>query len=164
MEDLAKSLTREQGRMEEQGSGSQHQRVSQRREREVLGFCLVASVTIPRQEYQSQLPCPPPGDLPHSGSEPGSPALQPDSLPLGHQGSPDERDRGYEAQDGHWIDKCQIPYLLFSFVTCYDLQNGYQVVSFPKKNVLVCTNQESLQKFYPSKPQNTLLITKISRC
>ena len=29
-----------------------------------------------RQEYWSGLPCPPPGDLPHLGIEPGSPALQ----------------------------------------------------------------------------------------
>ena len=34
-----------------------------------------------RPEYWSGLPCPPPGDLPHSGNEPGSPALQADSLP-----------------------------------------------------------------------------------
>ena len=34
-----------------------------------------------RQEYWSALPCPPPGDLPHPGIEPGSPASQVDSLP-----------------------------------------------------------------------------------
>ena len=34
-----------------------------------------------RQEYWSGLPCPPPGDLPNPGIEPGSPALQVDSLP-----------------------------------------------------------------------------------
>ena len=33
-----------------------------------------------RQEYWSGLPCPPPGDLPGPGMEPGSPALQADSL------------------------------------------------------------------------------------
>ena len=33
---------------------------------------------------------PSPGDLPHSGIEPRSPALQADSLPLSHQGSPIE--------------------------------------------------------------------------
>ena len=33
------------------------------------------------QEYQSGLPFPSPGDLPHPGIEPGSPALQVDSLP-----------------------------------------------------------------------------------
>ena len=35
-----------------------------------------------RQEYQSALPFPSPGDLPDSGIEPISPALQADSLPL----------------------------------------------------------------------------------
>ena len=34
-----------------------------------------------RQEYWSGLSCPPPGDLPKPGIEPGSPALQVDSLP-----------------------------------------------------------------------------------
>ena len=41
-----------------------------------------------RQEYWSGLPCPPPGDLPNPGIKPTSPALQVDSLPLSHQGSP----------------------------------------------------------------------------
>ena len=35
-----------------------------------------------RQEYWSGLPFPPPGDLPDPGTEPGSPALQVDSLPI----------------------------------------------------------------------------------
>ena len=34
-----------------------------------------------RQEYSSELPCPSSGDLPYPGVEPGSPALQADSLP-----------------------------------------------------------------------------------
>ena len=34
-----------------------------------------------RQEDQSGLLCPPPGNLPDPGIEPGSPALQADSLP-----------------------------------------------------------------------------------
>ena len=32
--------------------------------------------------------CPPPGDLPNSGIKPTFPAVQADSLPLSHQGSP----------------------------------------------------------------------------
>ena len=43
------------------------------------------------QEYWSGVPCPPPGDLPDPGIEPASPAspaLQVDSLPLSHWGSP----------------------------------------------------------------------------
>ena len=41
-----------------------------------------------RQEYWSELPFPPPGNLPHLGIKPASPALQVDSLPLSHWGSP----------------------------------------------------------------------------
>ena len=41
-----------------------------------------------RQEYWSGLPCPPPGDLPEPGTEPAAPALQTESLPLSHWGSP----------------------------------------------------------------------------
>ena len=39
------------------------------------------SVEFSRQEYCSGLPFPSPGDLPDPGIEPGSPALQADSLP-----------------------------------------------------------------------------------
>ena len=39
------------------------------------------SVGFSRQEYRNGLPCPPPRDLPNPGMEPGSPALQADSLP-----------------------------------------------------------------------------------
>ena len=46
------------------------------------------SMGFSRQEYWSGLPCPPPGDLPNLGMEPGSPALQADSLLTEHQGSP----------------------------------------------------------------------------
>ena len=45
-----------------------------------------------RHDYWSGLPFPSPGDLPTPGTEPKSPvspALQVDSLPLSHQGSPD---------------------------------------------------------------------------
>ena len=39
------------------------------------------SMEFSRQEYWSRLPFPSPGDLPDPGIEPGSPALQADSLP-----------------------------------------------------------------------------------
>ena len=42
-----------------------------------------------RQEYWSGLPFPSPGDLPHPGIEPGSLALQADSLPSEPPGKPD---------------------------------------------------------------------------
>ena len=38
------------------------------------------SMGFSRQEHWGGLPCPPPGDLPYLGIEPGSPALQADSL------------------------------------------------------------------------------------
>ena len=38
-------------------------------------------ISFPGQEYWSGLPFPSPGDLPDSGIEPRSPALQADSLP-----------------------------------------------------------------------------------
>uniref|UniRef100_A0A4W2HQF9 Potassium calcium-activated channel subfamily N member 1 n=2 Tax=Bos indicus x Bos taurus TaxID=30522 RepID=A0A4W2HQF9_BOBOX len=38
------------------------------------------SIEFSRQEYWSGLPCPSPGDLPNLGIQPGSPALQDDSL------------------------------------------------------------------------------------
>ena len=49
------------------------------------------SMRFSRQEYWNGLPFPSPGDLPDPGVELTSPALQVDSLPLSHQGSPLER-------------------------------------------------------------------------
>ena len=46
------------------------------------------SMEFSRQGYCSGLPFPPPGDLPDLANEPMSPALQADSLPLNHLGSP----------------------------------------------------------------------------
>ena len=46
------------------------------------------SMEFSRQEYCSGFLCPPPGDLPNPGTEPRSLALQADSLPRSHQGSP----------------------------------------------------------------------------
>ena len=50
------------------------------------------SMGLSRQAYWSGLPRPPPGDLPNSGIKPVSavaPALQADSSPLSHWGSPE---------------------------------------------------------------------------
>ena len=48
-----------------------------------MGYSPVGSPVygFSRQEYWSRLPFPSPGDLPDPGIEPGSPALQADSLP-----------------------------------------------------------------------------------
>ena len=51
------------------------------------------SMGFPRQEYRSGLPFPPPGDLPHPGikpASPASPALQVGSLPLTPPGKHEE--------------------------------------------------------------------------
>ena len=45
------------------------------------------SMGFSSQEYQSGLPCPPPGNLSDPGIELTSPALADDSLPLSHLGS-----------------------------------------------------------------------------
>ena len=58
------------------------------------------SMGFSRQEYWSGLPCPPPGDLPHPGIEPRSPASQVDSLPPCHLGRPRRRtDCNWESQE-----------------------------------------------------------------
>ena len=46
------------------------------------------SMRFSRQGYWSGLPFPSPGDLPNPGIEPGTPALQADSLPTELQGKP----------------------------------------------------------------------------
>jgi len=46
------------------------------------------SMGFSRQEYWSGLPFPPPGGLPNPEIEPACPALQVDSSPLSHKGSP----------------------------------------------------------------------------
>ena len=53
------------------------------------------SMGFPRQEYWSGLSFPSPGDLPDPGIEPGSPALQADSLSLSHQDSPQQYKENY---------------------------------------------------------------------
>ena len=46
------------------------------------------SMGFSRQEYWSGLPFPSPGDLPHPGIKPGSPASQADALPSEPPGNP----------------------------------------------------------------------------
>ena len=48
------------------------------------------SVGFSRQEYWSELLCPPPRDLPDPGLEPRSPALRADSLPFEPRGKPEK--------------------------------------------------------------------------
>ena len=69
------------------------------------------SMGFSRQEYWSGLPCPPPGDLPNPGIEPGSPTLQEDSLLLSHWGS-------------QWVvHNCMdIPQLIFPFIRWWKIE------------------------------------------
>ena len=53
-----------------------------------MGHQAPLSMEFSRQEYWSGLPFPSPGDLHDSGIEPGSPALQADSLPSETAGKP----------------------------------------------------------------------------
>ena len=46
------------------------------------------SIGLSKQDYWSELPYPPPGDLPKPGTEPPSPTLQADSLPTVSPGKP----------------------------------------------------------------------------
>ena len=55
------------------------------------------SLGFSRLEYQSGMSCSPPGDLPDSGIEPESLALQGYSLLLSHQGSPGSRLSTYKS-------------------------------------------------------------------
>ena len=55
---------------------------------ELLPIRLLCPWRFSRQEYWSGLPCPPPGDLPNAGIEPGFHTLQADSLPDEPPGKP----------------------------------------------------------------------------
>ena len=55
------------------------------------------SMGFSRQEYWSGFQCPPPGDLPNPGMEPGSPTMQVDSLLSEPSGKP------YESKVMHFI-------------------------------------------------------------
>ena len=53
-----------------------------------IAFQAPLSMEFSRQEYWSELPCPPPGDLPNPGVEPRSLALRVILYYLSHQGNP----------------------------------------------------------------------------
>ena len=58
------------------------------------------SMEFSRQEYQSGVPFPSPGDLPDPGIEPKSPALQADTLPS----EPPGKSLGYEICMCKYVD------------------------------------------------------------
>ena len=67
---------------------------SQPRDRAQVSRIAGGFFTRKAQEYWSAQPIPSPVDLPDPGIELGSPALQVDSLPMSHQGSPFGPERG----------------------------------------------------------------------
>ena len=66
------------------------------------------SMEFSRVSYWRELPYPLPGDLLDLGIEPTSPALQVDSLPLSHQGSPPEGSGQYKLNSEENRDLQQI--------------------------------------------------------
>ena len=60
-----------------------------------------------RQEYWSGLRCPPSGDLPNRGIEPGSPALQADSLLFDPAGKPHVKQHTYATDTEKWGSNLQ---------------------------------------------------------
>ena len=64
------------------------------------------SMGFSRQECWSGLPFPSPGDLPDTGIEPGSSALQADTYRLSHQGSP-SLDYLYLIQCKCYVNSCK---------------------------------------------------------
>ena len=80
-----------------------------------------------KQEYWSGLPFPAPGDLPHPGIKPRSPALQADSLPSEPPGKPQIQystmllffkslayKNTHSSWNSHWVDDYQLTELLTS--------------------------------------------------
>ena len=64
------------------------------------------SMGFSKQEYHSGLPCPAPGDVPNPGIKPDPPALQVDSLPLSHWGSPMTTDKMKTIKYNHCNYNC----------------------------------------------------------
>ena len=63
------------------------------------------SLEFSRQEYWSGLPFPSSGDLPNSGTEPGSPALQADALPSEPPGKPKTKHAALKARWTLWAGR-----------------------------------------------------------
>ena len=61
-----------------------------------------------KQEYWSQLACPPPGDLPNAGIEPRSPALQVDSLLSEPPGKPSTKTDGCKLLSSRKHRECEL--------------------------------------------------------
>ena len=86
------------------------------------------------QEYWNGLPFPSPGDLPNPRIEPGSPALQTDTLPSEPLGKPENKDHGiwsHHFMGNRWGNSGKSVRLCF-----FGLQNpngGHQMVTAAMK-------------------------------
>jgi len=69
------------------------------------------SMGFPRQEYWSGLPFPSPGNLPHLGIEPGSPALEADTL----TSEPPEKTTLYYTYSTIYFTQCTVIYVKPNF-------------------------------------------------
>ena len=84
------------------------------------------SMAFSRQECWSGLPFPPPGNVPDRGIKPTSPALQADSSPLSHQGSPRVGIKYHNLLPLGW-NNSELCFTLFPWVF---LWNGAPVVTY----------------------------------
>ena len=97
------------------------------------------SMEFYRQEYCNGLPIPSPGDLPHERIEPGSPALQGDSLPTKLSGKPSCDEQSLFSHCGAQASQCSgfcccsmltLGYTGFICCKCTSLVNLWNVGSF----------------------------------
>ena len=109
------------------------------------------SMGFSRQEYWSELPFPSPRDLPKPGMEPGSPALQADSLPI-------------ELRGKHHVSACTYAKLL-SHVASLRLYEPYRLPSSLVQGILQARVLEwvaMLSSRVSSQPRDQTLISYVS--
>ena len=76
------------------------------------------SIGFSRQEYWSGLPLPSPGNLPHPGIEPGSPALQADALPS----EPSRKPGRIYSSKSYYKQNCLLQFFQTIYSRCIETQ------------------------------------------
>ena len=114
------------------------------------------SMGFPRQGYRSGLSFPSPGDLPDPGVEPVSPALQADSLPLSHQGSPifQSASKSQNSVAFHLTKtgqmKTSLPFSVFLYIeVIVDLQRCVGFWCMAKQFAYMCVYKHSSTYSFP---------------
>ena len=92
-----------------------------------------------RQGYWSGLPFPSPGDLPDPGIEPGSPALQADSLPSELQGKSDYDEAIFGDHQNYGREACTWRTIVL------DVQFGVFQMRINPLNKCVAMNKEDMK-------------------